>query len=136
MTLTEAKKKSLDEELFDHKYIAYKIALRKMEIQTKAELDENIGGGRSGFVSKPTENVAMKFLTDRRIIYLEQLKSDVERFKACLTEEQKDIFYYRWEANEGNTWEEVGEKIHCSIKTIYRKREKILEKYAMFKGEL
>lgn len=135
MTLTEAKKKSLDEELFSCKSIDRAIAIRKLELQSKTEHDENMGGGRSSFISKPTENVAVKFSTDRRIIYLEQLKSDTERFKSCLTEEQETIFQMRW-GDDYNTWEEIGDKLFCSRKTIYRKRDRLLEKYAEIKGEI
>lgn len=133
--LTEAKKKALDEELFGARSIDRSIAIRKLELQSKTEHDENVGGGRNSIVSNPTEMTAIKFLTDRRIIYLEQLKRDVEQFKSSLTKEQKDIYQLRWE-DDYNTWEEIGEKMFCSRKTIYRKRDRILEKYAEIKGEL
>lgn len=135
MTLTEAKKKALDEELFSVRTIDRNIAIRRLELQTKTEHDENIGGGRGSNVSNPTERLVVKYSADRRIIYLEQLKSDIERFKASLTSEQEDIFNLRW-GDDYNTWEEIGDKLFCSRKTIYRKRDRLLEKYAEIKGEI
>lgn len=136
-SLSEATKKSLDEELFEYNSIAHQIALRKLEIETEREHDENIGGGRSSHISKVPEELVIKFSQDRRIQHLEQFRSDVEHcYKDMLTDEQRTIFDLRWLLDEANTWEEIAKKIYCSEKSIYRKREKILEKYATAKGRI
>lgn len=134
--LSEATKKSLDEELFEYNSIAHEIAIRKLEIETTKEHDSNVGGSRSGRISKLPEELVIKFSEDRRLKYLEQLRNDIELCYKILTDEQKEIFDYRWLLDEANTWEEISVKIHCSEKSIYRKREKILEKYASIKGKL
>lgn len=134
--LSEATKKSLDEELFEYNSIAYEIALRKLEIDTSKEQDENIGGSRTNHISKIPEERVIKYSEDSRIQYLENLKKNVEMCYAELTDEQQKIFELRWLLNEANTWEEISEKIYCSVKSIYRKREKILEKYAKIKGKM
>lgn len=135
-TLSEATKKSLDEELFEYNSLAYEIALRKLEIDTTKEQDENIGGGRSSHIAKIPEEKVIKYSEDRRIQYLEKLKKDVETCYKQLTDEQQRIFECRWLLDESNTWEEVANKVYCSTKSIYRKREKILEKYAKVKGKM
>lgn len=134
--LSEATKKSLDEELFEYHSIAYEIALKKLEIETTREHDDNIGGSRSGHISKVPEELVVKFSEDSRIQYLETLKKNVERCYKGLTSEQQKIFELRWLLNEANTWEEIAEKVFCSVKSIYRKREKILEEYARVKGKI
>lgn len=134
--LSEATKKSLDEELFEYNSIAYEIALRKLEIDTSKEQDENIGGSRTNHISKIPEERVIKYSEDSRIKYLENLKKNVEACYVELTDEQQKIFELRWLLNEANTWEEISEKIYCSVKSIYRKREKILEKYAKIKGKM
>lgn len=134
--LSRAKKDSLDEELFEYNNIAYLIALRKTEIETQREHDENVGGGRSSRISKPVEDLVLKFSSDPRILILEKLRRDIDNCYLVLTEEQRQIFDYRWILDEGNTWEEIAHKMHFSRKSIYRKRAKILEKYAKIKGEL
>ncbi|MCR1932635.1 DUF722 domain-containing protein [Enterococcus gallinarum] len=135
-TLSEATKKSLDEELFEYNSIAYEIALRKLEIETTREQDENVGGGKSGYISKIPESLVIKYSEDSRIQYLEKLRSDIEQLYHECTEEQRLIIDLRWLLNESNTWEEVATKIHCSEKSVYRKREKILERYAKIKGKM
>lgn len=134
--LTEATKKSLDEELFEFNSLNHEIALRRLEIQTAKEHDENIGGGRSSMISRLPETLTVKFSEDSRLQYLEDLRQNVENCRQRLTTEQQRIFDLRWIDNEANTWEEIAGKIHCSIKSIYRKREKILEAYAKEKGKM
>lgn len=136
-TLSEATKKSLDEELFEYATIPHEIALRKLEIETeKAYEDDNIGGGSGGFISKVPEALTIKFSEDHRIQYLENLKAEVDTCYSLLTEEQRWIFDLRWLKGEANTWEEIAFKLPCSTKSIYRKREKILEVYAKIKGKI
>lgn len=134
--LSEATKKSLDEELFEYNGIMREIAIRKVEIDTTKEHDENIGGGRGSHISKIPEERIIKYSEDKRIQYLEKLKKDVEHCYHELTDEQRKIFDLRWLLEEANTWEEIAAKIFCSEKSIYRKREKILEKYARAKGKI
>lgn len=134
--LSEATKKSLDEELFEYNSIAYEIAHRKLEIETTREHDENIGGGKSGYISKIPESLVVKYSEDSRIQYLEKLRNDIETFYKECTTEQKMIVDLRWLMDESNTWEEIAEKIYCSVKSMYRKREKLLERYAKVKGKL
>ena len=134
--LSTSTKNSIDEEIFEYNSIVREIALRKLEIETEREHDENVGGGRNSIISKPVESIVLKYSDDPRIQYLERLRSDVEKCYNNLTKEQRVIFEMRWILNESNTWEEIAGKMHFSVKSIYRKREKILEKYAIVKGKM
>lgn len=136
LTLSSNKKNELDEELFEYNSIAKSIALEKMTIQTQQEHDENVGGGRSSKISNTTEQTVISFSMSPRIQYLERLRNQIESTYQKLTEEQKKIFDMRWILDEGNDWPVIGEKLHYNKRTIYKKRDKILEKYAKVKGEL
>lgn len=133
-TLSRAEKDSLDEELFMYNKIAYEIALRKLELDTQKEYDDNIGGGRSNRISKVVEATVIRYEMDNRIQYLERLRRDIEACYKDLTEEQQKIFDLRWLLDEGNSWPEIESKMYLANKTIYRKREEILIKYAKQKG--
>lgn len=133
-TLSRAEKDSLDEELFMYNRIAYEIALRKLELDTQKEYDDNIGGGRSNRVSKVVESTVIRYDMDNRIQYLERLRKDIESCYKNLTEEQQKIFDLRWLLDEGNSWPEIGDKLTFDRSTIYRKREMILKIYAKQKG--
>nr|DAN51245.1 MAG TPA: Protein of unknown function (DUF722) [Caudoviricetes sp.] len=124
---------NLDQELFKFRGIDKAIWTRKAELMAKSG-DDFVGSSGSG-VSKPTENMVMKFATDVPLKNLELFKETVETFKKQLTGEQLDIFYFRW-GQANLDWEEIAEKQFTSNATIYRKRRNILETYARTKGIL
>lgn len=135
MRLSRDKLNALDEELFEYNKITSIIAHEKLKIQTECELDDNIGGSRSGKISKPTEDLNMRYMNSPVIQRYERMKKEVDRAFKSMTQEQQDIFNVRWLIHDYNTWEIIAGKFFCSRKTIYRKREKILEVYAISKGE-
>ncbi|CRH92587.1 phage transcriptional regulator%2C RinA family [Chlamydia trachomatis] len=128
--LTKAQLKAFDEWLFDYYACEKKIAIRKLELQSKENSDKNTGGGRSSAISKPTELVAIKWADDERIKSLESFQSAVKATLAQLDDELTRVFELRWGRGSLNTWEEIAEKIHTSRLNIYRKRQRILEIFA------
>ncbi|WP_249629260.1 transcriptional regulator [Streptococcus uberis] len=127
--LSNAKLKAYDEALFDYRIIDNKIALRKLELQTdvNTDVDTNIGGGRANFVSKVTEDVVARWDSDRDLKGLINFKEAVIATLQVLDNELTDIFYLRWGDGSTNTWEEIAYIKHVSRKSVYRKRERILE---------
>ena len=132
--LSNSQLKALDELLFDYVSIDHKIAVRKLEISDVPNTDENIGGGRSNVVSKPTENLVTKWDSDRRLNSLYAQKYAVESTLNVLDADMTKIFWLRWSRGSVNTWDAIAGKMHMSIKTIYRKRQRILEIFADFYG--
>ena len=62
-------------ELYKYPLINTYIAARKTYLQTKPkELDENQGGGRSSFISNPTESLALEYSEDSVLVSLESLR--------------------------------------------------------------
>ncbi|OHX28338.1 transcriptional activator [Streptococcus phage Javan273] len=127
--LSNAKLKAYDEALFDFKHIDSKIALRKLELQTdvNTEVDNNIGGGRANIVSKVTEDVVARWDADRELKGLINFKEATIATLKVLDDELTEIFALRWGTGSINTWEEIAYNRHLSRKSIYRKRERILE---------
>ena len=76
--LSNSQLKALDELLFDYVSIDHKIAVRKLEISDVPNTDENVGGGRTNIVSKPTENLVAKWDSDQRLNSLYAQKHAVE----------------------------------------------------------
>lgn len=66
--LSNSQLKALDELLFDYVSIDHKIAVRKLEISDVPNTDENVGGGRTNIVSKPTETTVARWDSDQRLI--------------------------------------------------------------------
>ncbi|MFU2203601.1 transcriptional regulator [Streptococcus pluranimalium] len=127
--LSNSQLRALDEWLFNWQHIDRKIAIRKLELQTdtNTEVDENIGGGKANHVSRVTETVIARWDADQNLKGLENFKRAVLETLEVLDTELTAIFYLRWGTGSINTWEEIGAKHHLSRKSIYRKRERILE---------
>lgn len=65
-------------ELYKYPSIDTYISARKTYLQTKPkEVDENQGGGRSSFISNPTESLALEFSEDSVLASLESLRAIV-----------------------------------------------------------
>ena len=65
-------------ELYKYPLIDTYIAARKTYLQTKPkEVDENQGGGRSSFISNPTESLALEYSEDSVLTSLESLRAIV-----------------------------------------------------------
>ena len=65
-------------ELYKYPLIETYITVRKTYLQTKPkELDENQGGGRSNFISNPTESLAIEYSEDSVLVSLESLRAIV-----------------------------------------------------------
>ena len=65
-------------ELYKYPLIDTYINARKTYLQTKPkELDENQGGGRSSFISNPTESLALEYSEDSVLTSLESLRAIV-----------------------------------------------------------
>ena len=114
--------------------IDHKIAVRKLEISDVPNTDENVGGGRSNIVSKPTETTVARWDSDQRLNSLYAQKNAVENTLNMLDDDMERIFWLRWARGSVNTWDAIAGKMHMSIKTIYRKRQRILEIFADFYG--
>lgn len=132
--LSNSQLKALDELLFDYVSIDHKIAVRKLEIVDVPNTDENVGGGRSNVVSKPTESMIAKWDSDQRLNSLYAHKYAVESTLNVLDADMTKIFWLRWSRGSVNTWEEIADKMAYDRSTIYRKRQRILEIFADFYG--
>lgn len=132
--LSNSQLKALDELLFDYVSIDHKIAARKLEIVDVPNNDENVGGGRSNIVSKPTESTIAKWDSDQRLNSLYAQKYAVESTLNVLDADMTKIFWLRWSRGSVNTWEEIADKMAYDRSTIYRRRQRILEIFADFYG--
>nr|CAJ1874076.1 transcriptional regulator [uncultured phage] len=131
--ITETELNALDNKLLRYATINREIATRREELQFPYNSDVNSGGSKTNSVSRPTEEIVVKFNKDVKLKNLELFKETVEHFLKNLDKEQMEIFELRWMNTTSifyYTWEEIGAKLHMSRKTIYRKRRVILEKFA------
>lgn len=123
-----------DNKLFSFKNINYKIAARKVEIETDKQ-DSTSVGSSSGYISKIPEQLAIKYDEDTKLKNHYAFKQAVEECRSELNDELIRIFNMRW-MEYGNTWEEIADAVNIDRSTVYRRRRKILTIYAECAGEL
>lgn len=126
--------KALDEWLFDYKKINLMIAARKLELETVSNNDINKHYSKGNHVSKHTETVAIRWADDCRIQSLTAFQNAVNKTLSTFDEEMKEVFNKRW--RHGLTWEEIAEEMNIKIRSMYRKRQALLERFAYYFGLL
>lgn len=132
--LSNAQKEALDQLLSDNWKFKRDIEIRKAELNDIPNDDENIGGGRSSFISKPTESIIERWDSDERLKSLEARQNALERTLDTLDDELTSIFWLRWGKGSAKTWEEIATRNGYSISSVYRKRSVILTIFADFYG--
>ena len=132
--LSNAQKEALDQLLSDNWKFKRDIEIRKAELNDIPSTDENIGGGRSSFVSKPTEAIIERWDSDERLKSLEARQNALERTLDTLDDELTSIFWMRWSRGSLNSWEAIAAEYGYSRSAIYNKRTRILEIFADYYG--
>ncbi|HCS86708.1 MULTISPECIES: DUF722 domain-containing protein [Lactococcus] len=128
-TLSQNDLKMIENKLFMYKRIDNAIAVRKQELKIKENRDENFGGGRSNKISKPVEELVMKWDADPQIQNFNNFRNLVDEMLTELDDLNQLIFHYRWIDSNRYTWEEIADKCKLTERQIYRKRRAILELY-------
>ena len=132
--LSNAQKEALDQLLSDNWKFKRDIEIRKAELNDIPNDDQNIGGGRSSFISKPTEAIIERWSCDERLNSLEARQSALERTLDTLDDELTSIFWMRWSRGSLNSWEAIAAEYGYSRSAIYNKRTRILEIFADYYG--
>lgn len=132
--LSNAQKEALDQLLSDNWKFKRDIEIRKAELNDIPNTDENIGGGRSSFISKPTEAIIKRWDSDERLNSLYARQNALDRTLETLDDELTAIFWLRWSRWSLNSWEAIAAEYGCSRSAIYNKRTRILEIFADYYG--
>ena len=99
------------------------------------ELDENVGGGKSNIMGKPVENLAIKYMTDKKLIFLQNIYESIEKTLNSLDDNTREIVTARYFENDGLwTWSQIAQEYHYASSQIYRIRYRVLEMFANYVG--
>lgn len=134
--LKKATFKHIESELYAYKDTLNEIQqLRQNIMFTKQNDDENIGGGRSLFPSSPTERIATRLVTHKKLNQLEEIANAIQKVYTGLPEEyQKLVRLKYWTRPQTKTWEGIAEELHVNRATAYRWRDNIVESIAEVLG--
>lgn len=120
----------LDELLCNYTYYNKRIREREFELQERKEIDENVGGGRSSQIGKPTESIAIKFASDSKLAFAYKCKESAEYTRAYtgFNDDEVKVMEEKYFKNNGSsTWDYIASSCKYASSSVYRMRYKILE---------
>jgi RinA family phage transcriptional activator len=89
--------------------------------------DENIGGGRNNLPSSPTERIATRLATHKRLIQLEEVTNAIYKVFQGLPEDyQKLVRLKYWTRPQTLTWEGIADKLYITSRQAMRWRDDII----------
>ena len=137
LMLSDFDKKELEKEYRKYPFIDRLIAIKQAELEMKEDNDTNIGGGRSSFISKPTEAIAIKRQSDQYIIYHQHLKQSIDEIIDSMDNVTREIATKRfWDRTNYRTWEDLAKEYHYAISIMYAKRDKLVSDLACRLGKI
>ena len=92
--------------------------------------DDNIGGGRAGAISKPTERLAVTILDDRLISSLNHTKSAVDKVLNSLDPDAKKVIQLYYIDGGKCNWQYVATQTNYSEKQCRNIRNMVFERIA------
>lgn len=94
--------------------------------------DENIGGGRSSFVSQPTESMVIKLVEDPVLVQLEGVGVTFNRLVGIYSRDTETFLKGLYLTNESMV--ELSESIGVSVRTLERWNKRFLIDFAWEMG--
>lgn len=100
-----------------------------------AQPDDNIGGGKSNAIKRPTEQMATALESNLMLRNMEKVVEAIETIYERLPDEKKMLVKLRyWTQHQRFDWEGVGLQLNCSSRTAKRWRDEIVVAIAMQLG--
>jgi hypothetical protein len=135
--LSKRKLASLDEDFQTYQHIKHDIAVRLVELDEPwRQSEENVGGGKSSFISRPQEEIVVRHDEDKSLQYLLNLEKNCKAAIKQMDDEQIMIYKLRYQSGNYYDWDTIGELLDPPVPhtPIYRKRYKLLELLAKEQG--
>lgn len=105
------------------------ITKRRAELSIR-EVDENVGGGKSNVMGKPVENLAVRYLSDKRLLFLQNVQDSIRDTLDGLDDNTRKLIELRYFNNDEYNWKQVAKLFSYSPAQVYRIRYRVLETFA------
>ncbi|MFS0591731.1 transcriptional regulator [Cytobacillus horneckiae] len=130
-TATKLKKatfKHIESELYSYKETLKEIEqLRKDIMFCNENEDENTGGGRNNLPSSPTERIATRLTTHKRLNQLEEVANAIQKvYTGIPADYQKLVRLRYWTKPQTLTWDGIADKLFITSRTAQRWRDEII----------
>jgi RinA family phage transcriptional activator len=126
--LKKATFKHIESELYSYHDTLKEINNLRQDIMFCSENDdENIGGGKNNIISSPTERIATRLATHKRLIQLEEVTNAIYKVFQGLPEDyQKLVRLKYWTRPQTLTWEGIADRLHIGRRTAFRMRDEVV----------
>jgi RinA family phage transcriptional activator len=126
--LKKATFKHIESELYSYHDTLREINnLRKDIMFCNENEDENIGGGRNNLPSSPTERIATRLATHKRLTRLEEVANSIEKVYTGLPDDYQRLVKLKyWTRPQRLTWEGIAGKLHVTSRQAMRWRDEIV----------
>jgi len=127
--LKKATFKHIESELYIYNETVKEIdRIRKDIIYCSNNGDENTGGGRSSLPSSPTERIATRLMTNRRLQQLESIAYAIEKVYNMADNDRKKLIRLKyWTKPQTKTWDGIANELHISKRQAFRWRDEIVQ---------
>ncbi|MFC8563079.1 transcriptional regulator [Peribacillus frigoritolerans] len=120
--------KHIESELYSYHDTLKEIQFLRTNIMfTKESDDENVGGGRSSFISSPTEQIGTRLATHKRLVKLEEISSAIEKVYTGLPETHRQLIKLKyWTRPQTKTWEGIAIELNVSRRQAFNWRKEAI----------
>jgi RinA family phage transcriptional activator len=106
------------------------LRLREQIIFGSTHNDENVGGGRSSEPGRPTERIATRLTTNRRLRNLEEIEQAIESTLDMLDGSQLKMVKLKYFSKRRLSWQYIADECHIHEQTAYKYRRMIVQAIA------
>lgn len=126
--LKKATFKHIESELYSYHDTLKEIQQTRQSIMFDRETnDENVGGGRSSIPYSPTEAIATRLATHKKLGQLEEVANAIEKVYTGIPEEyQKLVRLKYWTKPQLKTWEGIAQQIPVGRRTAFNMRDEVV----------
>jgi RinA family phage transcriptional activator len=126
--------KHIEAELYAFPDTKKEIAKLREEIMYgSTDEDENVGAGKNSYRTpgRPTERIATRLMTDKRLRNLEEIVDAVESVYKNLDHNQRELLKMRyWSGRNNKSWERIALELEISERSVYNYRKAIITSVA------
>lgn len=131
LKLKRATFKYIESELYSYKDTLKEIErLRDEILYGSAEIDENVGGGRSTIPSKPTEQIATRLLTHKTLRNLEEVANAITDVYNLVSDDHRKVIELKYFKNPKLTWDDVAYQLKMHRNTAFKLRREVIHMIA------
>lgn len=125
--LSKAAFKHIEAELYYYHDTMKEIErLRKEIMFSNSSDDENTGGGRSSIPGRPTERIATRLLTHKRLRNLEEMAEAISYSFNALSDDHRNVIKTKYWSRKRLNWDDVSTQLNMHRNTAMKLRKDVV----------